>query len=100
MSITPINGINLSNELAKTFKTEDSSDSFISFGDVLNKAIEQVNITEAVTNQDAIKIATGEADDLHTIMINSAKADIALQTLVQVRNKVLDAYTEIMRITL
>jgi len=37
---------------------------------------------------------------LHTAMINAAKADITLQAAVQIRNKLLDAYNEIMRINL
>ena len=56
--------------------------------------------TEAATREDAYKLSIGEIDDLHTVMINAAKADIALQTMVQLRNKILDAYTEIMRINL
>lgn len=100
MSVTPVGAINLSQELIKAFRTENNQDSFVSFNDVLNNVIEQASITDEATKQDAIKVATGQADDLHTIMINSAKADLALQTLVQVRNKVLDAYNEIMRITL
>jgi flagellar hook-basal body complex protein FliE len=39
-------------------------------------------------------------DDMHTMMINMAKADVALQTMVQLRNKVLSAYTEVMSTSL
>jgi flagellar hook-basal body complex protein FliE len=49
---------------------------------------------------DTIKLATGNIDSLHTLTIDLAKAELAVQTLVQVRNKALDAYNEIMRITL
>jgi len=62
--------------------------------------IEQVNTTDAAAKEGAIKVATGQSDDLHTFMIEAAKADLALQTLVQIRNKALEAYSEIMRITL
>ncbi len=45
-------------------------------------------------------IATGQSDDLHTLMIDTAKADLALSTLVQVRNRALESYNEIMRMSL
>jgi len=51
-------------------------------------------------NQDTYNLATGKTDDMHTIMINAAKADMALQTMVQLRNKIVEAYTEVMRINL
>ncbi|MBK5247439.1 MAG: flagellar hook-basal body complex protein FliE, partial [Peptostreptococcaceae bacterium] len=53
--------------------------------------------TEAATKEDAYKLSIGEMDDMHTMIINAAKADIALQTMVQLRNKFLDAYSEVMR---
>jgi flagellar hook-basal body complex protein FliE len=56
-----------------------------------------VEETEAAAKMDAYKLSVGEMDDMHTMMINAAKADIALQTMVQLRNKFLDAYSEIMR---
>ena len=49
---------------------------------------------------DAVALATGKSDALHNITINAAKADLAITTVVSVRNKALEAYNEIMRITL
>ncbi|HZJ57340.1 MAG TPA: flagellar hook-basal body complex protein FliE [Clostridia bacterium] len=42
-------------------------------------------------------MATGQVDNLDRIMIDMEKADIALQFTLQIRNKILDAYQEIMR---
>ncbi len=72
----------------------------LDFKNALLGIIENAESTEAVTREDAYKLSIGQVDDLHTIMINSAKADIALQMMVQLRNKVLDAYSELMRINL
>lgn len=70
------------------------------FKDILSNAINAANETDAQAKADQIAVATGQSDDLHTLMIDVAKADLALQTLVQLRNKALDAYNEIMKITL
>lgn len=105
MAVVPIgsnlnlNGIKpLTGEFLKTGSS--SADVAQGFKSVLQSVIDNVEQTEAATREDAYKLSIGEVDDLHTMMINTAKADIALQTMVQLRNKVLDAYSEIMRINL
>lgn len=75
-------------------------DVFIPFQDLFADAIRQVAETDKAVQSDAIKLAAGDADSLHTMMIDLAKAELAVSTLVQVRNKAFDAYNEIMRITL
>jgi flagellar hook-basal body complex protein FliE len=70
------------------------------FKEILQDMVQNVEDTEAVTKMDAYNLAMGNMDDMHTMMINAAKADIVLQTMVQIRNKVLEAYSEIMRTNL
>lgn len=79
---------------------ETDSDSDSSFKKIFQDLITNVEQTEAVTKMDSYNLSIGNMDDLHTMMINASKADIALQTMVQLRNKVLDAYTEVMRTNL
>lgn len=66
------------------------------FKNVLQDAINTVEKTEAQTKVDAYNLSIGNMDDMHTMMINSAKADVALQTMVQLRNKVLESYQTVM----
>lgn len=100
MPVLPVGSINLTSELARTGQAGSVSEDFVSFKDVIKKAIIDVNEAQKVTQEDMLKLAMGEVDDLHTIMLNAAKAELALHTLVQVRNKAIDAYNEIMRISL
>lgn len=72
----------------------------LGFSEVFRDVINNVEETEAATEMDAYKLSIGEMDDMHTMIINAAKADVALQTMVQLRNKFLDAYSEIMRTSL
>ena len=71
-----------------------------SFTDLLKNAIENLSSAENTVANDQALIAVGDIDDLHTVTLNLSKADLALQTMVQVRNKALDAYKEIMSIPL
>ena len=74
-----------------------SEENGLGFKEIFQDVINNVEETEAATKMDAYKLSIGEMDDMHTMIINAAKADVALQTMVQLRNKFLDAYTEIMR---
>lgn len=69
-----------------------------SFADTLKKAIDEVNTLQQVANKKAEDLAVGKTDNVAEVMIATEKADIALRVMVQVRNKILDAYNEIMRI--
>ncbi|HOJ49123.1 MAG TPA: flagellar hook-basal body complex protein FliE [Bacillota bacterium] len=102
MTVTPVNTTEIVNNISTNTvqNTEKSSGSYIPFEDILKEAITNVIETNNAVQMDAIKIAAGDMDSLHQVMIDIAKADLAVQTLVQVRNKALEAYNEIMRITL
>lgn len=82
--------------LTKTL-SENSLENTVSFSTFLKDSIENVNILEKKEKEYDLKIATGELENIHEAMIASQKADIALQLTMQIRNKVLDAYKEIMR---
>lgn len=71
-----------------------------SFENILSDAMEITNQAEDNDKKNSIGLLTGEINDLHTAMIDMEKADIALQLTVQIRNKILDAYNEIMRMQL
>lgn len=74
-----------------------SDEGKVNFGNVLNQALNSVNQMQNEASQMAKLMAAGQIDDLHSVMIAGEKADLALQFTLQVRNKILDAYNEIMR---
>lgn len=67
------------------------------FADTLKDAIGSVNELQKSSDLQAQELATGRTDDIAGVMLASEKADIALRTMVQVRNKIIDAYQEIMK---
>lgn len=67
------------------------------FGEVLSRTINQVNQQQIAGDVASDKLQTGEAKHLHEAMIAIEQADISLRMLVQMRNKVQQAYEEIMR---
>jgi flagellar hook-basal body complex protein FliE len=68
-----------------------------SFGEVLENAIQEVNELQTQAGTETQKLMTGEIKDIHTAMIAVQKADISFQMMMQVRNKLVTAYQEIMK---
>lgn len=68
-----------------------------SFGDMLKDAISTVNELQKQSDHEIQKIMTGESQDLHTTVIAMQKADLSFQMMMQVRNKIVQAYQEVMR---
>lgn len=67
------------------------------FGNVLKQVINGVNQQQAAANQAAERLHTGQAEGLHEVMIAMEQSNISMRLLVTMRNKVIDAYQEIMR---
>ena len=67
------------------------------FADTLQSMVSKVNENQVTADTAVEKLQTGESHNLHEVMISLEKADISLRMMVQVRNKVIEAYQEIMR---
>src|SRR5215510_6479704 len=66
------------------------------FGKLLTEAIQQVNDVENTSQGELQKFLSNESD-LHSVMIALEKADLSFQMMMQVRNKIVQAYQEIMK---
>jgi len=97
MDSTPIIGTSLPLTLPKTSGQEVSA-AKEGFGAVLNSTVQQVNQKEHAGDLAIQKLHTGETKNLHEVMIAVEEADISVRMLVQMRNKALEAYNEIMRL--
>lgn len=69
-----------------------------SFGDFLKESLSKVNSLQQDANVAIEKLATGEEQSIHETLIAVEKAELAFKTMNQLRQKVIDAYREIMRI--
>src|SRR6476659_188232 len=71
-----------------------------SFGEVLNGFLEQVNGAQQHADGMVEALALGEPVDVHQVMLSLNEASNAMNLTLQLRNKALDAYQELMRIPL
>lgn len=104
MAVNPITSFNLNqigkvnsigNNRSNDFQNTDVNG--VGFSDFLKDAISKVNDLQLQAEEINQKFVTGEIQDIHSVMIASEKAELSLQFTLAVRNKILDAYNEIMR---
>ena len=75
-----------------------SSDEVELFSDVFHNVVNQVYATQADVENKQYLLSTGQLDNVHTLPIAEAKAGLALDVLISLRNKTLDAYNELIKI--
>jgi flagellar hook-basal body complex protein FliE len=67
------------------------------FGSMLTDAISSLNDSQNTASADSVALATGQAGDVTSVVTDVEKANLEMQLAVQVRNKAVDAYEELMR---
>ena len=72
----------------------------VSFSDYLADQVNHVNQTVVDADQRVADVTTGKSHNLHEMMVALNKAELSLQMLTQVRNKAVEAYKELMRMSL
>jgi len=69
------------------------------FSDILTESFNSVQRTDTRDKATSLELLMGESDDFAGLLIDAQKAELALQLALQIRNKVLDAYNEVMRMS-
>jgi flagellar hook-basal body complex protein FliE len=82
---------------ANKISTGDTENSGGNFGSLVKDAVESIDSTQKSADQEIAKAVTGESPDLHRTIIALQTADLKFQLGLQVRNKLIGAYEEIMR---
>lgn len=68
-----------------------------SFADTLKDAVNTTNQLQKESDVKMQELATGKNHNIHEVMLSAEKADISLRLMVQVRNKIIEAYQEVMK---
>lgn len=98
--ITPIQVLSLDQIREEQNLGQIAGNSEGTFKDIFTNAINDVREKESDLQHKQYLLATGQIDDAHTVPIAMAEAKLSVDMLVQLRNKSLEAYNELMRISL
>ena len=88
------NAIQIGKELGKTLEQETPE---AGFKDRFTQILSDINQLQLNSGEMAEKFASGEIEDVHDVMIAAEKASVSLELTIEVRNKLVEAYREIMR---
>lgn len=69
----------------------------VPFTDILSNAMQEAQATDTASQADTLRLLSGDITDIHTATIQAQKAELSLNLAIQIRNKVIDAYNEVMR---
>ena len=92
LQMTPVT-MRATSHLGETIEKEPAK----SFGTYLKDALSEVNQLQLESDRQNKLLAAGEVTDISQVIVAGQKADIALQLTLQVRNRAMSAYQEIMR---
>ena len=68
-----------------------------SFGEILNDKVKEINKLQLDADSAIAKVELDDSGSIHEAIIAMEKASISFKTMLQVRNKILEAYQEVMR---
>ncbi|NOQ86563.1 MAG: flagellar hook-basal body complex protein FliE [Deltaproteobacteria bacterium] len=78
-------------------RKEESSVNGDSFGKLLKNSMEEVNQLQNEADRSIEQLVAGESKNLHETMIAMEKANISFRLMMEVRNKIIEAYQDVMR---
>lgn len=102
MEVSGISGLGSVEGRRKTTGSDEveGQEGISAFKSIFEDAIDNVRSTEDTLTKRQYQLATGQIEDPHTVGIASSEAQLAVDMLVSLRTKALEAYNEIMRISL
>lgn len=99
MFITPIQPGTFGEPLGSAGRVS-GQEGMSAFKGIFNEVINNVKTTEDDLANKQYLLATGQLEDAHSVMIASSEAQLAVDMLVNLRNRALESYNEIMRVNL
>ncbi len=97
--ISSISSIRPIDSVIPTPGTEKTAES-PAFGEVLTSAIDRVEGSRKAATDSVRQFLNGDSEDIHTVGLATQRADLEMELFLQVRNKVVQAYQEVMRMQL
>jgi flagellar hook-basal body complex protein FliE len=104
MAINPISQQSFLNRIdykpAETKPNEKAAEGKTTFGEILGKSLDEIDGNISSTSNSIEKLVSGKDVDIHEFILQTEKTAATVNLTMQVRNKIVDAYKEIMRMQL
>ncbi|MBD3317198.1 MAG: flagellar hook-basal body complex protein FliE [Chitinivibrionales bacterium] len=98
--INPIGPSKGPHEIGKSAQPKGPAKGQPSFKETLGGFLKDVNDMQVKADKSIAKLVSGEITDVHQVMNSAQEAGVAFNMMMEIRNKVMDAYQEVMRLRL
>ncbi|MDR3265914.1 MAG: flagellar hook-basal body complex protein FliE [Synergistaceae bacterium] len=71
----------------------------VSFEELLSSSVKEVNALQLEADGMLRKLATGDVEDISEVVMASSRAEVALRMFMELRNKFVDAYQQLSRMS-
>jgi flagellar hook-basal body complex protein FliE len=78
---------------------QSAQPSTVTFEELLSSSMKQVNDLQLESDDMIRKLATGDVEDISEVVLASSRAEVALKMCMELRNKLLDAYQQLSRMS-
>ena len=95
--INPLNPFRITPETPPALRLPTTPAGRPSFGEMMGNLIREVDRIQKIAEEATQKTLSGEAEDVHQVVIAMEEAQVAFRLLLEVRNKMVEAYKEIIR---
>lgn len=92
-----IQGLTSSLNSLNTIQQKDARPKGDDFGKILSDQLKEVNKLQNESNKAIELLAAGKQENIHETMIAMEKASTSFQMMMQIRNKIIDAYDQVMK---
>jgi flagellar hook-basal body complex protein FliE len=97
MTISGIGPVGIGPMLDYATRPSSSAESDGPFARAIDKFLGEARAQNATADQAILDLATGKTENIHEVMLAVTKADLSFRTILQVRNRLTEAYQEITR---
>jgi flagellar hook-basal body complex protein FliE len=97
MSVSPISPGTSSSATAGVSPLPSAAPGLSGFGRLLTQFLQDAGTQQAHAEQAVNNLVSGRANNAHNVMLSMAKADLSFHLVLEIRNRLSDAYQEIMR---
>jgi flagellar hook-basal body complex protein FliE len=96
MDVSAISSVSLQ-EVSKAAIKTPGKEAGASFQSAISDLLKEANTQHVQADQSVQQLVTGQTDNVHDVVLSMAKADLSFRLLLEIRNKLMDSYQEIMR---
>lgn len=97
MAIAPIQPLQPAQSLASIEPLKPAASGAGDFGQLVGNVLQDVNRSQNQASDAVAQLAAGKTDNVHQVMIALGKAEVSFNYMLEVRNRLLDAYKQVMQ---